>query len=107
MTTIHDLRRAANERGHHDDCRAWVTPSGDYPDDNECDCGQTELLTTLDAAEKHLPGLVFKIALECHTRGRMWGKEGMTKEAMEELECYINRELTAFLNPKDETDAAT
>ena len=109
MTTFHDLRRDAEAMLHtptiYDALGAIVVNACPIrAGEKTCTCGRNKLLSTLDAAKAHLREMVFEVAFECHTRGRIWGKDGVTKEHMQDLERYVNRQLAAFLNPPDESD---
>ena len=105
MTTLHDLRRAAEAIRHDDDGRndrvcssiaSWPGPPA------ACDCRRGELLATLDAAEKTLQ--MCKEALD----------DGFTRAiGTEQHPClydaqhvnWVHKELAAFLNPPDDDDA--
>ena len=97
MTTIHDLRQVAEAMPHSR--RPWcLSREYNIPEyaEKNCNCPRATLLTTLDAAEKHLREMVL---------GRL--RDSMVVSGINAHYAASDKALAAlnaFLNPKDETD---
>lgn len=98
MTILHDVRRAAETMPHDRGC---VKVEAHYRSETwihgVCKCRRADLLTTLDAAEKHLREMVLRLLDEGKRKQRLPTGQEITVHNVEKV-CTAHDHLAAFLN---------